>query len=610
MDKLSRTLKERMLVADGAMGTMLYNKGVYINTCFDGLNLAAPGLVREVHAAYLAAGADILTTNSFGANRHHLKEYGLGEKVAEVNRAAAALALEVAQGAAQGRILVAGGMGPVTEGVSAGVVLTEADLAEAYREQAAALAAAGVDFLLLESFRNLGELLIAAEAALATGLSVVATVSLNERRRLGSGESLAEAAQRLAALPLAGLGISCSLGPEFVLEAAEELVGLTRLPVFAQPNAGPARPHEGRQIPLCTPEYLGTYAKFMYQKGVRVVGGCCGTTPQHIKAVCASLLSLQPRIRAQEVEGDDPAKAEPLPPERLSRLGRKLAAGEFVTSVEITPPRGWSAAKVIEKARALKEAGVAAVNIPDGPRATARMNAMVLAMLIEREVGIEAVLHVCCRDRNLIGLQSDLLGSAAFGLKNLLIITGDPPKLGDYPDATAVFDLDSVGLVRLAACLNRGLDLAGKPIGEPTSFLAGVGANPTAVDLERELRHLERKAAAGAAFAVTQPVFDVGALERFIRRVEHLRLPVIAGIWPLVSLKNAQFMQREVPGVDVPDEVVARMARAQEKGAEAALEEGMTIAREALGRVRGLVAGAQVSASFGRVDLALKVIEP
>jgi homocysteine S-methyltransferase len=603
MDKLTRALKERMLVADGAMGTMLYSKGVYINTCFDGLNLAAPGLVREVHADYLAAGADILTTNSFGANRYHLREYGLEPKLAEVNRAAAHLAREVAEDKA----LVAGGIGPITESVTAGVEVNEAELFRAYREQAGYLAEAGVDFILLESFRTLPELLTAVDAAVKCGPPVVATFSLRERDRLQSGEPLKEAVALLEKRPIVALGISCSLGPEFILEAAEELLKLTKLPVFAQPNAGPPRPHEGRQMLLCTPEYLGTYAKFMYQKGVRVVGGCCGTTPQHIRAVTASLLSLQPRLRAEVME--EAQISGPLPPERRSRLGQDLAAGRFVASVEVTPPRGWSAASVLTKARALKEAGVAAINIPDGPRATARMNAMVLAMLIERAVGVETVLHVCCRDRNLIGLQSDLLGAAAFGLRNLLIITGDPPKLGDYPDATAVFDLDSVGLVRLASCLNRGVDLTGKPIGEPTSFLCGVGANPTAVDLERELRHLEDKAQAGAAYIVTQPVFEVAALESFIKRTEHLKLPVIAGIWPLVSLKNAQFMKREVPGVSVPDEVVERMARAQGKGAEAALEEGLAIAREAVERVRPMVAGVQVSASFGRVELALKVIQ-
>ncbi|MFH0809932.1 MAG: bifunctional homocysteine S-methyltransferase/methylenetetrahydrofolate reductase, partial [Pseudomonadota bacterium] len=593
------------------MGTMLYSKGVYINTCFDGLNLSAPGLVKEVHAAYLAAGADILTTNSFGANRYHLREYGLEAKVAEVNRAAVSIAREVAGEVARGETLIAGDIGPISEGVSssAGTVPQGSDLADAYAEQAGHLAEAGADFLLLESFRSLPEVLTAADAVLNLGLPVVVTLTLLEQDRLVSGESLGEAVRRLEERPLVGLGLSCCMGPEFVLEVAERLVELSSLPVFAQPNAGPARPHEGRQILLCTPEYLGTYAKFLYQKGVRVVGGCCGTTPQHIRAVSSSLLSLQPRMKAQASVGED-VKAVPLPPERRSRLGQELAAGRFVTSVEVTPPRGWDACKVVEKTLLLKNAGIGAINVPDGPRATARMNAMALAMLIEREVGLEAVLHVCCRDRNLIGLQSDLLGAAAFGLKNLLVITGDPPKLGDYPDATAVFDLDSVGLVRLANCLNQGVDLAGKPIGEPTSFLIGVGANPTALDLERELRHLDRKVEAGAAFAITQPVFDVSALERFVRRTEHLEIPIIAGIWPLVSLRNALFMQREVPGVNVPGEVVRRMAKAQDKSAEAALDEGMAIAREALARVRGLAQGVQVSASFGRVDLALKVIQP
>jgi homocysteine S-methyltransferase len=360
---------------------------------------------------------------------------------------------------------------------------------------------------------------------------------------------------------------------------------------------------------MASPEYMGEYARRIVEAGARFVGGCCGTTPAHIKAVAGFVRSVTPHHVAAEPAADRPAAGvAPVPLVERSRYGAKLARGEFITTVEIVPPRGVDPAPMFEQCRALQAAGVDAVNIPDGPRAQSRMGALLAGLMVEREVGIETVVHYACRDRNLLGMLSDLLGAAAAGLRNLLLITGDPPKMGPYPDATAVFDIDAIGLTNLVARLNRGLDPGGNPIGPPTRFVIGVGVNPTAPDLDRELRRLHWKVEAGAEFAITQPVFDLDQLDRFLRQVERFRLPIIGGIWPLVSLRNAEFLANEVPGVTVPDQVLRRMRRASESGREAALAEGVRIAREMLAAVRARLAGAQVSAPLGRVPVALEVL--
>jgi homocysteine S-methyltransferase len=395
-----------------------------------------------------------------------------------------------------------------------------------------------------------------------------------------------------------------------MLDAIERVRAATSLPLAAQPNAGIPRSVEGRNIYLCSPEYMASYARKFVAAGVRIIGGCCGTTPDHIRVMKSALRVGEARGKAASVTlaaGTAPALAKPAQSlEARSLLGAKLARGEFVTMVEIVPPKGTDVSKEMEGSRFLKSVGVDAVNIPDSPRASARMSNQALSLLVQRDAGIESILHYTCRDRNVLCIQSDLLGAAAVGIKNLICITGDPPKMGNYPDATAVFDVDAIGLVNIVHNLNHGLDIGGNPIGNGTGFVIGVGANPGLTDLDEEIRRFEYKVAAGAEYAVTQPVFDLRLLENFLRRIEHCRIPVVAGIWPLVSVRNAEFMKNELR-VSVPDAILERMARPQNP--EAARAEGVAIAREMLLAVRDAVQGAQISAPQGRYSSAVDVLE-
>jgi methionine synthase / methylenetetrahydrofolate reductase (NADH) len=610
---------ESVVLFDGAMGTMLYAKGVFINQCYDELNLRAPDLVRDVHAAYVAAGAEVLETNSFGANRVKLSQYGLEAHVGDYNRAAARVARE----AAGDDRLIAGAVGPL------GVRLepygpTGVDEARAsFAEQMAALREGGADCFILETFGDVDEI---AQAILAArdvdpALPVIAQMTITTDGRTPFGATPEDVARRLDALGADIIGLNCSVGPQGILEAIERMAPVTRRKLSAQPNAGMPRDVGGRSMYMASPEYMATYARHLVQAGARVVGGCCGTTPDHVRAIVQGIRPLVPRMptstrstvssRASTLAaGPDahPTGAPPVPFSARSRFAARLARGEMVTSVEIVPPRGVDATKMLADVSALKLAGIDAVNVPDGPRAQSRMGAMMTSLLIEQSIGIETVTHYCCRDRNLLGMLSDLLGASALGLRNILLITGDPPKMGPYPDATAVFDIDAIGLTNLVRNLNHGLDPGGNPIGAPTRYVIGVGCNPAAVDPALELRRFEYKVEAGAEYAITQPVFDTAQLERFLRQIAHVRLPVIAGIWPLVSVRNAEFLANEVPGVVVPDEIITRMRRANERSREHAVAEGIAIAREMLDRVRGSVQGIQVSAPFGKVNLALEVL--
>jgi homocysteine S-methyltransferase len=595
----------RVHVVEGAMGTMLYARGAFLNVCYDELNLKQPDLVRDIHAAYVKAGAEILETNTFGANPRKLAQFGLADDTEKINRAAA----ELARGAANGRAVVLGAIGPL------GVRLepfgeTGADEAEAaFQRQVRGLLDGGVDGFILETFSDVNELAAALRAVRAVSdLPVMAQMTIGTDGRTAYGTEPRIFGPELEALGADVIGVNCSVGPQGVLEAVEQLAQVVDRPLSAQPNAGLPRDVGDRKIYMASPEYMASYARRMVEAGARFVGGCCGTTPEHIRAIAGFVQSVAPRHHATAVTIEKAPGVEPVPLESRSRYGGKLARGEFITTVEIVPPKGVDPAPMFEQCRALKAAGVDAVNVPDGPRAQSRMGALISAILIEREVGLEAVTHYCCRDRNLLGMLSDLLGAAAAGLRNLLLVTGDPPKMGPYPDATAVFDIDSIGLTNLVARLNRGLDPGGNPLGTPTRFTIGVGVNPAAPDLERELARLAWKVDAGAEFAITQPVFDLDQLDRFLRRVESFRLPIIGGIWPLVSLRNAEFLANEVPGVKVPKEVLDRMRRASERGKEAALAEGVFIAREMLAAVRSRLAGAQVSAPLGKVPVALEVL--
>jgi methionine synthase I (cobalamin-dependent)/5,10-methylenetetrahydrofolate reductase len=594
-------------VLDGAMGTMLYSKGFFLNVCYDELSVKQPKLVQEVHEAYVRAGAEILETNTFGANPVKLRSYGLADDTEQINRTAA----ELARKASAGRASVVGAIGPLGVRLEPFGALSREEAFAHFQRQARGLIAGGVDGFILETFSDVDEIHEALRAVQSVSdLPVIAQMTIGDDGLTHYGTAPETFAKQLTEWGADVIGVNCSVGPAGVLEAVEKLVKATDRPISAVPNAGLPKDVGDRKIYLASPEYMASYARRMIEAGARIVGGCCGTTPEHIKKIRDYVASVVPRhqpvVHARATVAP-PAGVEQVPLATRSRWGAKLAAGTLVTSVEIVPPKGVDPTPMLEQCRALKAAGVDAVNVPDGPRAQSRMGVLPSAILIQREVGIETVIHYCCRDRNLLGMLSDILGAHAAGLRNILIITGDPPKMGPYPEATAVFDIDSIGLTNLVYRLNHGLDPGNNPIGAPTSWVIGVGVNPGAAELDRELSRFHWKVEAGAEFAVTQPVFDVRQLESFLKRVEAYRIPIVAGIWPLLSLRNAEFLANEVPGVVVPAEVLERMRRAQEKGKEAALAEGVKIAREMFQQVKGSVQGVQVSAPFGRVEVALEV---
>ena len=609
--ELREALNSRILVTDGAMGTALYAKGIFINRCYDELNLSLPALVREVHQDYVKAGAEIVETNTFGANRKRLAAFGYGEKVRAINEAGVRLARE----AAGDRAFVAGAIGPLGVWLEPLGPTSFAEARSIFREQIEVLVESGVDLLMLETFTEINELreaVFAAREAAGSDLVVIAHVSVEDDGCLRDGTSTETFTRLLDEWPVDAIGLNCSSGPRIMLETIEKMVAWTTKPLSVIPNAGVPTAVEGRNLYLCSPEYMAQYARRMLQAGARIVGGCCGTTPDHIREIRKEARSLQHSEQAARtaLTVEEPSlrsrAMEKVPVALKSRLGAKLAAGYFVAFVEILPPRGVDASKEIEGARLCRAAGIDCINVPDGPRASARLSAQVTCQLIQQNAEIEAVLHVCCRDRNTLGIQSELLGAHAGGIRNLICITGDPPRMGTYPDATAVFDVDSIGLTNIANNLNQGLDLGGNPMGSQTALLIGVGANPGALNMDEELRRLEWKVGAGAEYIVTQPIFDLDLLAAFLSRTSHHKVPVIAGIWPLTSFRNAEFMVNELR-VPVPPPYLERMRRAE--NAETARAEGVAIAREMVGQVRGLVAGVQLSAPFGRYQLAIEVAE-
>jgi methionine synthase I (cobalamin-dependent)/5,10-methylenetetrahydrofolate reductase len=608
---LERLASDYVYVADGAMGTMLYAKGIYINRCFDELNLSAPELVMEIHEEYLSAGAEIIETNSYGANRFKLRPHGFEDKLREINIAAARLA----RAAAGGRALVAGSIGPLNPSPLKAIAQKRADdVYEAFRDQAEALAEGGVDLLIIETINDLDELRLAIKACKdVCDLPLVASVTHNEDNRTVFGDTPEECVAGIEQWGADVAGVNCSTGPRAMLISLERMAAVSKLPFSAMPNAGSPQIVDGRYIYLSSPEYMAEYARrFIERAGVHIVGGCCGTTPAHIRAIKSAVRALRPARVSVTVEApaleERPPAIEPVETGQKSPLARKLLR-KFVTSIELTPPRGPEPERALKAAAMLKEYGVDCVNIPDGPRASARISPMVLAWLVEREVGMETILHYTCRDRNILGMQSDLQGAHALGLRNILAVTGDPPKIGDYPDATAVFDIDSIGLVHMIFHLNCGQDLVGNPIGAQTAFHVGIGANPGALNFETELERYRRKVEAGAEFVLTQPVFDVRKLETFLERTKELRLPTIVGILPLLSHRNAEFLHNEVPGMQIPPEVMKRMEGVG--GDEAARREGILIAREAVAEVRALegVRGVYIMPPFGRYPMALEVLE-
>lgn len=588
------------------MGTLLYSKGIFINRCYDELNLSQPDLIRNIHHEYLQAGAEIVETNTFGANSFRLGKHGCADRLADINRLGARVAREAAKSF---DALVAGAVGPLGVRIEplGKVALSEAR--DAFREQIRALNEEGVDLLILETFGYLEELHQALLAArdVNPNLPVVAQVTIDEDGNCLDGSSPEHYGPQLQEWGADVVGCNCSVGPVAMLDAMERVRAVTTAPLSAQPNAGMPRSVEGRNIYLCSPEYMASYAKKFVEVGVTLVGGCCGTTPEHIHAMKSRLRVGAARSTSfKRAPAPEAQPVETVALEKRSKLGRKIANGEFVTMVEIVPPKGIDAIKEIDGAKFLKSVGVDAVNIPDSPRASARMSNQALCLLIAQQVGIEPILHYTCRDRNVLGIQSDLLGASAVGIRNLICITGDPPKMGDYPDATAVFDVDAIGLVNIVHNLNRGLDIGANPIGNATQFVIAVGANPGADNIEQEIRRFEYKVEAGAELAVTQPVFDLRLLEEFLKNIAHCRIPVVAGIWPLTSARNAEFMKNELR-VAIPDDVIERMVKANT--ADAARAEGVAIARDMLSAAREMVQGAQIAAPFGRYSCAVDVLE-
>ena len=619
-------IRAGVLVVDGAMGSQLYERGVLYNTCFEELNTSRADLVAKIHGDYVRAGAQLLETNTSGANALRLEKYGLSSRVRELNAAG----VRIARQAAGGLCYVAGAIGP--SGYFLGAAgpgdardASAADLERVsaiYQEQSLALMEAGVDALLVETIRQTPELRLAVEAAVKASegrVPVIASVSLDEGGRMAEGTEAAEVARLAKEWGAAIVGVNCSDGPMSVLAAVEKMVP-AGLPVLAAPNAGLPRRVDERMVYVSTPEYFGVYARRMVRVGVRLVGGCCGTTPDHIKRVAAAARmaggagGVDGRTEpppahepGPSVSATVPGALSPAPFEERSLLAAKIARKRFVVSVEVNPPVGLDPARAIAAAKMLKEGGIDVVNIADGARAQARMSNLAMAVRVQREVGMETILHVCGRDRNLLGTLGHLLGAHDLGVRNLVVITGDPPKMGDFPDASAVYDLDSIGILKLATRLNHGVDPGGKPLGATTCFLLATGAEPAALNYGRELERLRQKKASGAEIVMTQPVYDPQVLLRFLDDCAPLGLPVLVGLLPLASHRNAEFLHNEVPGMQVPEAVRERMRRAG-TGADAR-KEGVAIAREMLGAVRHRVAGAYIMPPLERYDLALEVVD-
>jgi homocysteine S-methyltransferase len=597
-------LDARVLVCDGAMGTMLYGRGVFLNRCFDELNLTQPDLVSDVHQAYVRAGADVLETNTFGANRFKLGNFGLADEVAAINRRGA----ELARRAAREGTFVAGSMGPL------GVRIepwgrTGVDEAEAaFRDQASALAAGGVDLFILETFRDLKEMGAAIRAVRAvSALPIVAEMTTEDDGNTLDGAPPERFAPELERAGADVIGVNCSVGPAAMLETIERMARLTNARLAAQPNAGRPRDVDGRNLYLCSPEYMASYARRFVAAGARLVGGCCGTTPDHIKQIKAVVRAAAPvRGRAvAPVAGPAPGATRMTPVARRekSRLARAFADGEFVFIAEIATPRGLDLSATVSQARRFRDLGAVAVNVPDYPRSGARASALALSVLTEGQGQVETLLHYCARDRALLGMQSELVGAHAMGLRNILLTTGSPAQQGAYADATSVFDVDAIGLTNMAVSLNHGLDTGGQSIGEPTRFHIGVAVNPFTPNPDAEWRRLDHKVEAGAEFIVTPAILDIDAFEAVVGRLREARLPILAGVVALDSLRQAEFMASEVVGVRVADAILDRLRAANDEAAE-----GIAITHEIVQRLRDRVQGIHITSLHGSPAAAERLL--
>jgi len=610
--EFNEILSHKVLLADGAIGTMLYQHGIFLNSCFDEVNLGKPELVKKIHKAYVDAGADFIETNTFGANSFKLARFGLQDKVEQINNTA----VELARSCAGPDVMVAGSIGPIGRQLSQYEDDQVDEDRRIFSEQADVLIRAGVDFLILETFRNTWEMSAAIETILEKyDIAIVAQMTVDSGDEKIFSETVTSAITPICGTNVSAVGLNCSVGPSDMLTGLELIRKITDKPISIQPNAGLPRQVDGRTLYMCTPEYMAEYAKKFFEKGARIIGGCCGTTPEHIREIVRAVRPLdkvsmksreRPVVVVSEPSEDKPRREE-VPLSEKSKFGRKIAQQQKVFSIEITSPLGIEIDKTLEKAQICAEGGVDAVNVPDGPRASSRLSPMATCVKIQQYCKIETILHFCCRDRNLIGMQADLLGAHVMDLRNILVITGDPPKLGQYPDATGVFDMDSIALTSVIKNLNHGYDIAGNELSSQLALSIGVGANPVAAELDREIERFRRKVAAGAEYAITQPVFDVDMLLSFLERIESFRIPIIAGIWPFTSYKNAEFMANEVPGVVVPEKLLERMyvAKTKEQGRTIGIE----IAREMVQKLEDFVDGFVVSAPFGNVRTALTVLD-
>ena len=609
---LKNILKKRVILGDGAMGTQLYQRGIYINRSFEGLNISDPDLVKSVHRDYISAGAELIETNTFGASPIKLAKFGLSDQAYEINLQGALLAREsIDKGS---NVLAAGSIGPIGKPVEPIGKTGYAEALEAFRIQVKGLVDGGVDVFILETFLHLKELNAAIQAVKEfSDAPIITLMTITGNGATAYGKTPTQIARSLDKEPVDVIGLNCSVGPQQILKGIAVMKEFTDKPLAAFPNAGEPEVVDGRIIYLSTPEYLAEFAKRLIQSGASMVGGCCGTTPKHISAMASAVKALSPGSASEKLiistleNNNGTASEKPLPPRGIrSPLGALLDKSTFPISCELNPPRSPSIDRIVSQIRLLQKSGIDLVNIPDGPRASARINPMVLAHLIQRETGIDTILHYTCRDRNILGMQSDLLGAHVLGLRNILMITGDPPKLGDYPMATAVFDVDAIGLLRIGNNLNHGLDLIGNSIPKSTSFFLGAGFNPGAIDIFHEIDRIHQKIEAGAEYIMTQPVFDHEKLLSALDRAGEVNLPVFVGILPLASYRNAEFFHNEVPGMDVPEHIRERMRKASDKGKEFGYAEGIAIAQEALLSARTFVQGAYIMPPFGRVETAIE----
>ena len=608
-DFRDRLRRQSPILFDGAMGTMLYERGVFLNRCFEEICLSEPRLVLQIHRDYLDAGADVLTTNSWGAGIPKLRGAGLADRFEQINAQAVALARRAIEEAGRvASVHVAGSIGPLGVRIEPLGTFSAAEAETLFARQAAVLAGAGADLIILETFVDVRELEAAVRGARrACGLPLIASLTINAEGTSLFGTEPEVFTAQIDELAPDVIGLNCTEGPKVMLDTAERMIKVAKRPLCIQPNAGVPVNVEGRNIYQTTPAYMAKYAKRLIQSGVRIVGGCCGTTPAHIREIRDEIRALSPQVPGERIQVVAPERGlPPVPLAEKSRWAAKLARGDWLTCVELVPPKGIDVGRILESAKVLRDRGIDAVNVPDSPRAQVKMGAVSASIVLQQRAGVEAIPHYTCKDKNLLALQADLLGAHALGIRNILLVTGDPPSMGTYPDATAVFNVDAIGLCNLVNMLNHGYDLGRNPVGQPTGFCFGVALNPSAINLEREHERFQWKMEAGAEFAITQPVFDAEPLLRFIDRLGGRRIPIVAGVWPLASLRNAEFMKNEVPGVFVPDSVVARMARCDTR--EAALEEGVAIARELLEALRGAISGVQIAAPMGKVQLALNVL--